>query len=274
MPHDMYNFLKEIEKENPKDYFLFSKFYFYPEESLGTKDNQQYYEENDVKYLIMNSNFLKFLEFCIEEDRFKKKLNLDLLNKIRSFLFDTKDFVTYYAPELEDESLRQWCRNKNPVGDYDQKYSILELWGIACHYDSVGWMYELNLGKTRNEIDLDLVDKLITANSKQITVFEEIENSLKEKRDIIKTILKDDYENDFYPFLATNNGHNQKVLRTIICDNDFLEVCDNILKNQKLPDLIVDNIIDILEVSVAFKTLDYSLCTDFNSQYEKISKEI
>lgn len=264
------NFLEKLNNVDKVQYFLFYRFYFSPDFIL----TENYNSNPNIKYFAMNNNFLKFLDLCMETSEFNNKLDLENLNAIRYILFDTRDFIDHYNPDLEDQSLQDWCENKGPIGKYIKKYDSLQLWLISSYYDKVSYLYKLGLGKNINDINALLLKKLISKNTLQIEVYTQKYILPKENQKyILERILTDNYDNDFDTFLGIYNGHHKKVFDTILCNNEFLDICENFLASQNLSENIINNIIDILDVGIKFKTLDYSLGVDFAYYYKLLDKE-
>lgn len=56
-------FLKELERKDPEQYFRLYRFYKNPKDSLGGDEEetlQKYYDFGDIKYFILNNTFLNF----------------------------------------------------------------------------------------------------------------------------------------------------------------------------------------------------------------------
>ena len=103
--------------------------------------------------------------------------------------------------------------------------------------------------------DLSLIDFLI----RKVTFLEEeyCERVILpeiERKVILKKIVEDDYYNVLDCFLFERHGKDFVSVRNLVCDNEFLNVVDNYLLDSDLPIVIIENIIEILQIGVDFKT--------------------
>lgn len=272
-------FLQNLEKIDEEQFFRFYRFYKNPKDSLGGDEEdtlENYYEFGDIKYFILNNTFFEFLELCLKEEEFQKKLNLNLLTKIRYILFDSKDFKREYFAPLEDEHLRNFCKNKEPIEPlYREKYNALELVAIYEKYKKFGWIYEMKLDKKRvDNLNTDLIDKLCLQNTYQIEVYKEkyIEPQ-QQRKHLLNRVLTDDYSNNINCVLANYGAHDKKIFLNLVCDNEFLQIVDELLKKE-LPNIVINHIIEILDMSINFKKLRTSMYEDFWIHYNQIEEKI
>ncbi len=257
MPKNIFKILKEIEKESKLDFFLFASFFLYPKETLTTKENQ---------YFILNDNFLKFLVKCLENKDFLNKLDAKLITNLLGLLRDWKDYIEYYQEILRNPDFQNFCENKSWRNNYQNMFSPIELLSIISNYENVGWIYRLNKDYDVENANLNLIKDLI---NKIITVKNEKRIDFYSKEIIIQKIINDDYNDKYSCYL--NKYKVEELIHTIMCDNDFLDIC-SILLTKKLDDEIIINIIKILKASIGLKTLDYKIDFNFAYYYQLIDK--
>lgn len=264
---------------NTNNYFIFFKFFLHPSDSLGgsaeeTLDNYQEY--GDIKKLIVNQDFFPFLKECLEDEDFKDKLDYILLQKIKCIVSDMYNFKKKYIDDLEDEYLRNWCKNKVPLGPiYCKKYNQLELWGISEHYKQYGWLYELGVTKEYlDEIDEKLIKEIIDKITWEIIYYYEVYiEPIKKRKIILEIIRTDDYSKPESCFLESRKGQDKKSFTNLVCDNEFLEIAEKILLEQELINLIINNIISILEIGIDMKTLRVDKYENFDIRYNLLDKD-
>ncbi len=272
MTREVNNFLNKLQKENSAQHFLFLKFYFYPETFLNKDDQGNNFYKNSYFKFLMHNNFFVFLDLCLNDKHFQAKMDYNLFIEIKNLLIDCLFFVENYKKDLENERLQKWFRNDETINYWPHKYTYFDLWQLKASFKKVEWMYQLGLKKQK--LDIKKLNQLIFKTNIQIeNHFHKSIYPVNERKKILNKIINDNYEHDYETFLASHNGHSQEILLTIVCDNEFLNICEEFLMSQNLSPIVLNNIIDILEVSIAFKTIDYSLCHDFVTQYKKIPKD-
>lgn len=260
MKTEIKKFLEEIKKQNGKQYFLLNKFYFFPSNSLGGNEEEtieEYYNYGDVKQFFLNNNFFQFLELCMDDLDFSKKLDYNLLRKIRLILCDNLDFKNEYISDFEDEYFRKICCNEAPIGSiYSKKYNQSEWWFLKDHYKRFGFMYELSLSSSKiDKLDTKLLEKLIWRVGKELDVYyKNYVKPINDSKIILKRIESDNYRDPRNCFLMSTDGHDQETFCSLVCNNDFLKMITDVLMEKELPDTIIDNIIEILELGINFKT--------------------
>ncbi len=271
-------FLSKIEQTDKEQYFRLYKFYRNPQLSLGGSEEstiEKYYEYGDIKYFILNNTFFEFLELCLKEREFEKKLDFNLLRKIRFLLYDSKEFKKMYFEPLEDPYLRDWCNNKVPIGPiYGKRYNMLDLYGISCRYQEHGWIYDLGLPKEQiDSLNTQLIEHLMDVNSlDQEVYYEKYIKPEEDRRSLLNRIKEEDYENYQNCFLYGRDGSDRKVFLHLVCDNEFLQIVEENLLKQPLPKIVIQNIIDILQVGIDFRTLN-KIYEDFDYHYQQLGKE-
>lgn len=273
-------FLKKVEKENKEQLFRLYRFYKNPKDSLGGDDDQtieNYYEFGDIKYFVLNNTFFEFLDICLRDKTFKEKLNLNLLRKLRFLLFDSIDFKNEYFEPLEDEYLRDFCKGKVPCGAIcSKKYSTFELFGIVQHYKRFGWIYEIGVGKEKlDNLNVDLIDKLKRQNTLDLEIYHEkyIEPELQRKT-LLNSIMEDDYKDTFNSVLASRSAHDRKIFLNLVCDNEFTVIVETELLNKDLPNKVIENIIEIIEMSSNFKRIEANKYENFWFYYNQLKDKI
>jgi len=191
------------------------------------------------------------------------KLEFNLLRKIRFLLYDSKEFKREYFKPLEDSYLRDWCNNKVPIGStYAKRYNALELWGISLRYQEYGWIYDLELPKKQiDSLNIELIEHLMAAIKPE-----------EDRKSLLNRIKTDNYEEVDNCFLYGRDGRDRKVFLYLVCDNDFLQIVEEILLKQSLPKIVIRNIIDILQVGIDFKTLN-KVYDDFDFHYQQLGSE-
>lgn len=278
MTEKIKKYLEFLKKQDGKQYFLLNKFYFFPDKSLGGSEEEtleKYYNYGDIKKLVLNNNFYQFLQLCMEDINFNNKLNYNLLRKIRFLLCDTLEFKREYISDLEDDYLRKFCGNEVPIGPiYSKKYSKLELYFIITHYQKIGFIYDQcpSIDK-KDDIDTKLIENLIWTNGWKIDLYyEEYIKPIEERKSILKSIETDNYNDQLNCFLAIRNGHDKKSFHSLVCNNEFLNLIQNVLLEKELSNIVIDNIIEILEIGINFKTRN-NIYEDFSYLYQKLGEQ-
>lgn len=271
-------FLQEMEKNDSEQYFLFARFYFSPDQVLGGDEEEtlkEYYKFGDIEKFILNNDFFRFLKVCSLDPEFNKRLHYNLLRKIRFILFDSRDFKKEYLEDLEDLYLREFCQGRVPLGPiYAKKYKKIELYGIIKRYEKCGWIYDVDDHKEKlAEIDEKLLDELIYENGWNLDICYDTEiRPIEDRKMILERIKMDDYSDPFNCFLAARGGHDKRAFKNLVCDNEFLEITSDVLMNKMLPEVVINNIVDILEVGINFK-MGNEIYDDFWILYGVLGEE-
>ena len=131
--------------------------------------------------------------------------------------------------------------------------------GVYYQYD---WLYDLKVPKdTLDKISVSTLNNLIFSlglrydykYSKEVA-------PQRERARIYGRIKEDNYDDPLNCLLAKYEGSSNIAFRYLVCENDFLDVIENDLLTKNLPDIVIKHIIDILTISVDFKT--------YNVKYE------
>lgn len=279
MTVEIKKFLEQQKNIDRKQYFLLNKFYFFPNNSLGGNEEntlEKYYNYGDIKNLLLNNTFFQFLQLCMNDLKFNDRLDYNLLRKIRYLLCDSLDFKKKYIPDLEEEYLRKFCRNEVPIGPiYCKKYNTLELYGLIDHYQKYGFMYEIPHSRDKKDIlDPKLIEQLIWENGWKLDLYyEKYIKPTEERNLILKIIETDNYNDQLNCFLAMRNGHDKKSFLSLVCNNEFLTILQNTLLKKELPNTVIDNVIEILEIGINFKTRN-DVYEDFSYLYQALGEQL
>lgn len=278
MPDEIKSFLKKIEKEDRKQYFILGKFYLNPEVSLGGSEEEtieQYQNYGDIKKLMLNSYFYEFLEICLKQKNFINKINFNMFRKLSFLIFDTLDFKERYIKDLEDDELRA-CFNTGFDTDlkYQKKYKTIEFYGLYNRNKEHGWIYDLKI--SREEID-KLDNGFLFSLKSEISLLGEIyyDKNIQPEEDRKMAILrvKTDSYDDIYNCFLSRPPMSKEIFDTVVCDNEFLGIVEEVLLNKDIPDIILKNIIEIIEIGINFKTLRTDLYQDFTLFYNQLGRE-
>ncbi len=278
MNAEIKDYLKNTSKSNDKVNFIFYKFYLKPSEVLGGSEEEtldKYYLYGNINSLIINNEFLKFLQLCLRDEEFTSKLNDVLLRKIRYILFDGKEYIEKYIEDLKSPQFKSFLDGEIPLPNkYRKKYNILDIYALSDLYNRVGWIYNLNIdSKDMKNYNMYLNNELIlTIGFKQQLYYEKYIKPNEERKSILKRIAEDNYDDVDSCFLYLYDGHSKNVFPAIICDNDFISIVEKKLLHRDLPNIIIKNIIDILQVSINFKTMN-DCYADFELLYDMLEKK-
>lgn len=278
MTAEIKKFLERVEKSNPQNYLYLCRFYYQPEKSLGSSAEEtieNYQDYGDIKSLVLNPSFFHFLTLLEKEPHFYSGLSLNLLRKLRFILYDSKDFIEHYTPELTNPELQAIFKERKPLSEsIIKKYSRLNLISLAGIYYQYAWIYDLDIPKeVLNKINVTTLDNLLfyLALRYDFKYSHEVE-PLKEKERIYSRIKNDDYNDLQNCLLAKYEGSSNIAFRYLICENAFLDVVQNDLLPQYLPKVVIEHIIEILTISVDFKTMNAKY-ENFWALYESLGKE-
>lgn len=241
MTPDIKQYLKIIEQKDKKQYFLLYKFYLHPKKSLGdatTESLENYQNHGDIQHFLLNSYFFEFLSLCLQEPEFIQKLDNILLKKIIYILTDSKLHYKKFPLRKTISPL--------PISAYFQK-------NIQIQKDKIKLINTL----------------LYTCYEKEIDYYENYIAPKLEKEKILNQIKGDNYQRVKTCFLYSRHGKDTYSFQYLICDNDFLEVIKSDLLPKQLPNIIIDHISEILEISINFKTIARQY-EDFWKQYHRL----
>ena len=278
MSNEIREFLKNTSNSSDKVNFIFYKFYLKPSEVLGGSEEEtldKYYLYGNIKSLIINNDFLKFLQLCLRDEEFTNKLNNVLLKKIRYILFDSKEYIDSYINDLKSPQFKSFLDGEIPLPNkYRKKYNFLDIYALSDLYNRVGWIYNLNIdNKDIEKYNMYLNSELIqTINFKEQLYYEKYIKPNEERKYILKRIAEDNYDDVDSCFLYLYDGHSRKVFPAIICDSEFISVVEEKLLYKDLPTIVLKNIIDILEVSINFKTMN-DCYANFELLYDMLEKK-
>lgn len=269
------NILKKLEKENLKDYWLFYQFYFSPSQILNSQNEEIDEKEtipNSMKELLKNPYFLSFLTTCMNDPKFLSKLTKELIIILKDLSFDLIIFKQDYIADLEEEELIAICNNEAFINEYyRQKYTVIELFRIVKHYKKYKTFYDLKLQPK------DLNESLLIKLSNSLNVFEfYYDIHLKpfaKKEGILDLIRFNNYDIPSTCYLETHDGHDQESFLTLVCEQEFLNIIEEILLTKDLSQTIMNNILEILEISINFKTLKTFSYENFMAHYSNLEKE-
>lgn len=272
-------FLQELEKEDQTQYFILYKFYKMPESSLGGSEEstiEEYQKFGSITQLVLNNTFFQFLKLCLEDSKFCQKLNYNLLRKLRFVLFDSKTFQENYVPQLEDPYLKKWCQNKVPIGPvYSKKYNVLQLMKLFEQYRQYGWIYDLGLDRQQiKDLDISLVEEVLYQTGSLLDIYYETYILPEEnKKRILERIKNDNYNDPESCFLTSRKGTELEIFKLLVCDNDFLQIVEEELLARELPIPVKENVLEILELSIDFKTMN-SAYEDFYIHYQELGDKV
>ncbi len=278
MSNEIREFLKNTSTSNNKVNFILYKFYLKPSEVLGSSEENtlnKYYLYGNINSLIVNNEFLKFLQLCLRDEEFTSKLDNVLLKKIRYILFDSKEYIEKYIKDLTSPQFKSFLDGEIPLPNkYRKKYNFLDIYALSDLYNRIGWIYSLNItSKDIKKYNKYLNNELIlTVDFKEQIYYERYIKPTEERRNILNRISEDDYEDIDSCFLNLYDGHSRKIFPHIICDNEFISAVEKNLLHKDLPNIIIKNIIDILEVSINFKTMN-DCYADFELLYSMLDKK-
>lgn len=270
-------FMHQLELHDKNNYFLFQRFYRNPSKVLGGSDEStidHYQDYGEIKQLIFNESFFNLMNCLFDyndwDNDFSKKLDINLLRKLKFLCYDTINFrknsCENYIEDLHDEYLRKFCRNEVPIGHYAKRYNIFELSCIIEHFNKYGWLYELGINHEKiDAVNVDDIRKLMTRIQFEIDVcYEKYIQPLEEQKAILERIENENYEEDNCLFLMSRKGEDKKSINALVCCNEFLEIINNTLLQKNLPKIVIENIINILSISIKLKT--HVLDTEFDSE--------
>ncbi len=278
MTQEVKHYLDKIEKEVPENYLSFYRFYLKPEVALGGGDEatfQNYQDYGDIRLFALHPYFYPFLSACMKDHDFDARCSYAALTKLRFLLYDVNEWYHDYIPDLEDSYLRDFCEGKVPAGKYADKYNSLSLWAIFTHYQDYGWLYQL--GKKKEELSYleeETLRQLLTDNSWRIDIkYQTTILPKEERKSILERIKKDPYQDIDNCFLYLYDSSHEKVLKSIVCDNEFLDILEEYLLPKKLPSAIVRHILNILSLGVQMKKMRSDLYENFDLLYATIGEE-
>lgn len=259
--------MHRLELCDKNNYFLFQRFYRNPSEVLGGSDEwtiDHYQDYGEIKQLVFNESFFDLMNCLFDyndwDSDFSKKLDINLLRKLRFLCYDTINFrknsFENYIEDLHDEYLRKFCKNEVPIGHYAKKYNIFELSCIVEHFNKYGWLYELGINQERiDEVNVDSIRELMNRIGFEIDFYyEKYVKPIEEQKAILERIENENYEEDNCLFLMDRKGEDKKSINALVCCNEFLEKINNTLLQKRLPKTVIENIINILSISIKLKT--------------------
>lgn len=259
--------MHRLELSDANNYFLLQRFYRNPGEVLGGNDEatiDHYQDYGEIKQLVFNESFFDLMNCLFDNNdwdkNFSGKLDFNLLRKLKFLCYDTINFrkggSENYIEDLHEEYLRKFCRNEVPVGYYAKKYNILELHCIVEHFKKYGWLYELGINQDKiDKVNVESIKELMHRIQFEIDVYyEKYIKPLEEQKSILERIISEDYEKDNSLFLFSRKGEDKKSINALVCCNEFLEIIYNTLLQRKLPKIVIENIINILSISIKLKT--------------------
>lgn len=259
--------MHKLELSDPSTYFLLQRFYRNPGDVLGSSDEEtidHYQDYGEIKKLVFNESFFTLMNCLFDYNDwdmdFSRKLDINLLRKLRFLCYDTINFRKngdeQYIEDLHDEYLRKFCRNEVPIGPYAKKYNILELSCIVEHFNKYGWLYELGINQERiDKVDVKSIRELMHRIGFEIDIYyEKYIKPVEDQKSILERIKSENYEEDNCVFLADRRGEDKKSINALVCCKEFLEIISNTLLQRRLPRIVIENIINILSISIKLKT--------------------
>ena len=262
MKLEIYKFLNEISNNNPNLYLKFYEFYIKPSISLGRANSYDanYYKHGNIKYFILNESFFEFLSLCMQDHTFNSKCDYNSLKKIENIIIDTLLIINNYTVS-KPRSITKFLSKKK--SEWVLKFNYL----IENADIDVSSIYS---------IDVKLLNQLLTINRHMSKIFKEnhILNIGFDRKNFLNQIKEDDYDFNMRDTLLYNIRNNAKIMYSLVCSNEFMNIVETKLIGKYLDTKIVNNIIIILETSIYIKTLRYDKIDDLDFKYDLIGKEL
>lgn len=268
MNDELKEFLINYGQDLSNDLLLFYQFFYNPKQVLGGDDDstlKNYYEYGRVKDLVNAKNFFQFLNICLGDCGFRRRLqneglNQNLLIKIRYIIFDFKEYKEHYNKDLESKDFSEVIKGEIPFGKYLKKYSIGEMLSIKEHYDKCGWMYNtISYERTLN-VSESLLSTLIWKNDWASEVFKErYEDTPNFEKFLIQNMILGEY--DSLQYLACNSNEysyfNNRYNPALVCSNMLLNACRSDIINHDLSYDTIIKFINLLNMSIDLHNLNF-----------------
>lgn len=265
-------------KLDDKELFMFKKLYYQPEKVLGEKKEDREAEQdykNSFYYcdLMMNNNLSDFVIAVFYDDDFRDRVedNYQIWQKFSYFLYDSKDFKKYYG-FTDDEELLLVITEKMPYKKYldshKPKYPLMAYYDAYKKYRR---LFDHSYPKEQIE-SYDEYKANEACSYLQLIgqVIREKEAKKLKKEYSLERIKEEDYTLDncdgdkyLYKHNLDDIGFDSSALDALVCENRFLEIIDEKIKNNQLEGKVIDNIINIIYTGIDIKTYN----TSYNNFY-------
>lgn len=229
----MNTFFKNLEKKDKYLSFLIYRVLYDPklifDQKLRKEDKRLYRE--GIKPYILNNYFLYFLDIVLTSHEFNKKLDYNTTCLILEMLQKSEEFYKTTNKKLSNIFTLKKEKPKN-----------------------FSFLYK-NLTNFYNYDDYDLsVSKKVIENLKNIKEFKYVIEILPKEREkgVINRILNDNYGVEESCFLNNHSYDDAIITSTIVCNNKFLFLVDELL-NYKLGIDTLKSMLNILNFSVNIK---------------------
>lgn len=264
-------FLYKLSQETNLHMFLLYNFYYNPADVLGGSEDEtlkEYYNYGMVKELIKIPQFFEFLQLCMSDIDFCKRIendgiNNNLLAKIRYLIFDFQDYRDNYNEDLEKEELKNVIKNKAPMGAYKDKYGIGGLISIQQHFEKCEWLYDLGIPHENTlEVSDNLLFNLICRNNLALDVFYEKYEEIPMLEDnLMKSMARGDFESleRVLGVITDFTFVNKKYTKALVCSNKFLELCVSELLDKEISYFDINRIMALIKTSINLYNFNISL---------------
>lgn len=280
MTLELKKFFEKI--KNSEDSFLFLRLYHNPSSVLGSKQDmdeaeEEYYTLHNYFDLMLNNNLTEFIDLVLRDEEFGEKANIQIWRKFNFFICDSINFIRYHHFKY-DEDLMRVLKNEITIKEFlDKKQfsnideAIMEIIIKSDIYLKYIKLFEYDYSKeqiesydvrkslnVRNRINLRMLDikerTIDRQRSKEVALEWILEDDYSEKSDydnmyLYRHVLK----NDFYDPQNSIPGICATSFYDLVCENRFLDVMEQILKQGMIEGIPLDNAIEIINMGIQIK---------------------
>lgn len=240
MSYELKLFFKELEDRNRYNYFLLKKFYYDPKSILNkTKEDFEsniYYDKILIEQYL-NDDFCNFLDIVLDEEEFVSKLDYYMIKNLHHYFIVLQKFIenkyrglyfydSYEYIELNKEenkklskSIKKYFSKKERIEDINKLRVIVS--GVSC----IKYNKEIKPIKIKEKMLQDA-----------------LENS----------------PNDLNNPLRGYSYFSDNIIYSFVCENRFLDIIESNFLDNEVEECIIDNIINVLLISIRIKTMDYT----------------